>query len=146
MKSIREALHELERRAEVAELNENQSTARLLRKSVALVEAAAKEDERAAHQCLEQELDLRTASSLSGIPYSTLARKVQQGAIRDRGVGGRRRVRVGDLPCEAGWLARLLGLDPPEGDSPRDPDSETEETISEEELEEYRRERRRRIA
>ena len=146
MKRIRETLQQLERRADAAELNENHGTARLLRKTVALVEAAAKEDERRSHQCLEEELDLQTASHLTGVSYPTLARRVQKGDIPDVGVGGRRKVRVADLPCEAGYLRKLLGVESPEGETADDPDTHSEDTPSDEELAEYRRERLRRTA
>lgn len=144
MDRIRAEIAELERRADVAEWNENHTTARLLRRVIASLEAAVKEDERRLHQLLNEEWDLKTASDRTGIPYKTLWRKVNDQEIPNVGSGSQIKVRVGDLPCRGGWLGRLLGLERPEETTARDPGLRLQEDVSEDELREHRSKRRRR--
>ena len=141
MKRIREEIHQLKQRADVAALNENHPTARLLGDLVATFYAAIKEDERRLYQCLEEEMDLRTAAYRTGMPYSTLARKVQNGDIPDVGDGRERRMRVADAGCVEGYLPRLLGVESPKEDSTEDSDTRLEKAPFEEELIEHRRKR-----
>lgn len=75
-----------------------------------LCEAHAGELESLLKAELHEELTLKQAARISGYSYSHLRRLMDSGDLPNVGVGGRPRVRLGDLPFKPGRASALGAL------------------------------------
>jgi hypothetical protein len=72
--------------------------------------ACAGEAEYLLSECLFKEMTLQEAAAKTGYHYTTIKRGLDSGRIKNVGTDKEPRVLLVDLPIEAGYLLRLLGL------------------------------------